>query len=289
MKTYSRLLLAVLLVPAAACLELETPDTDSLAGETDPGTEPEAEPTPTPTPTPEPDPGPPPPPPPPPRVAEGLNALYTFTAGAGTLVTDEAPGDPKLPLSFDDPAAATWIPGGGLSIVAPTILKASLAPGKIYDACQLSNEVTFEAWIRPANDTQNGPARIFTYSISTADRNFTLGQDATGYDARLRTSETDDNGTPATATGPGLVTPAAVQHVLFTRNLLEAAVWVDGVKVGTQALEGSFVGEWSRTYQLAIGNELTLDRPWLGDIYLAAVYCRSLTDEEVLQNYEAGY
>jgi hypothetical protein len=286
MTTCARLLLAALLAPLAACLDAGTLDAAGPAGGADGGRAASAdagEPAPTPAPDAE------PPPPRVLRVADGLTVLYTFSEGAGTRVDDRAPGEPKLPLTISDPLAATWIPGGGLAIVAPTIVRASIAPGKIFDACQISNEITFEAWVRPANDTQTGPARIFTYSTSTTNRNFTLAQDATSYDARLRTSQTDDNGTPSTNSGPGLVNPGAVQHVLFTRSLVEAAVWVDGVKIGVQALEGRFGGEWSRYYQLAIANELTLDRPWLGEIHLAAVYCRALTDAEVVQNFEAGY
>jgi hypothetical protein len=40
---------------------------------------------------------------------------------------------------------------------------------------------------------------------------------------------------------------------------------------------------------MALGNEITLDRPWRGEIFLAAVYCRSLSQLEVQQNFEAGY
>jgi hypothetical protein len=227
-------------------------------------------------------------PPRPERVAEGVQVLYLFDEGAGTRVVDHAPGTPGLPLSIPDPAAVSWLPGGGLAITAPTLLSVQLAARKVYTNCLASDEVTLEAWIRPATLEQDGPARIFTYSIDTTNRNFTLGQAAASYNARLRTTQTDNNGTPATVANEA-VSITEVQHVVFKRDALEASVWVNGVKSGQQALAGSFTNEWQPSYLLGIGNEITLDRPWLGEIYLAAVYCRALTDAEVLQNFEAGY
>jgi glycopeptide antibiotics resistance protein len=45
---------------------------------------------------------------------------------------------------------------------------------------------------------------------------------------------------------------------------------------------------WNPKFYLQLGNEGTLDRPWRGEIYLAAVYTRALNDQEVLANFTAG-
>jgi hypothetical protein len=50
------------------------------------------------------------------------------------------------------------------------------------------NEITIEAWVMPADDIQDGPARIVSLSADTGNRNFTLGQTTDYYDARLRTT-----------------------------------------------------------------------------------------------------
>ena len=41
-------------------------------------------------------------------------------------------------------------------------------------------------------------------------------------------------------------------------------------------------------YQLALANEHTSDRPWLGTYRLLAIYSRDLSQKEVEQNYQAG-
>lgn len=43
---------------------------------------------------------------------------------------------------------------------------------------------------------------------------------------------------------------------------------------------------WDRSFTLQLANEATLDRPWLGTIYLAAVYNRGLAPQEVARLYE---
>ena len=35
-------------------------------------------------------------------------------------------------------------------------------------------------------------------------------------------------------------------------------------------------------------NDQTRDRPWLGTIYLIAIYDRDLSEQEILQNFAAG-
>jgi len=52
-------------------------------------------------------------------------------------------------------------------------------------------------------------------------------------------------------------------------------------------LSADFIN-WSPKFHLQVGNEGTLDRPWRGAIYLAAVYTRALNDGEVLANFTAG-
>ena len=47
--------------------------------------------------------------------------------------------------------------------------------------------------------------------------------------------------------------------------------------------------DWTRPDQLAFGNETGGGAPWLGTIYLAAVYCKKLGPAEVQKNHAVGY
>jgi glycopeptide antibiotics resistance protein len=45
---------------------------------------------------------------------------------------------------------------------------------------------------------------------------------------------------------------------------------------------------WDPSFTFQLGNEATLNRPWLGKIYLVAIYRRALNPEEVTTNFKAG-
>lgn len=45
---------------------------------------------------------------------------------------------------------------------------------------------------------------------------------------------------------------------------------------------------WDNGFTFQLGNEGTLDRPWLGKLYLVAIYDRALRPDEVLTNFTAG-
>lgn len=45
---------------------------------------------------------------------------------------------------------------------------------------------------------------------------------------------------------------------------------------------------WDRGFALQIANEASLNRPWLGKIYLVAIYDRALAPEEIVRNFQLG-
>jgi hypothetical protein len=53
------------------------------------------------------------------------------------------------------------------------------------------------------------------------------------------------------------------------------------------SLSGSYTN-WDATDLFNIGNEGSNERPFVGEIYLVAVYDRALSPVEVLQNFDAG-
>ena len=49
------------------------------------------------------------------------------------------------------------------------------------------------------------------------------------------------------------------------------------------------VSNWDEGFRLALGNELTGDRPWLGELHRVAVYAKALDSEEIGRSAKAGY
>ncbi|MCK4315085.1 MAG: pre-peptidase C-terminal domain-containing protein, partial [Anaerolineae bacterium] len=228
----------------------------------------------------------------PPRVTSGLQVLYTFQEGSGTTVHDVSGVDPPLDLAVENGAAVSWIPGGGLSINSSTIVASAGTATKIINACKTSDEISIEVWVKPADTTQDGPARIVTLSDGARVRDFTLGQGLWGdqpsalYDVRLRTTTTGNNGVPSLTTPDGSLT-TDLSHVVYTRDASGVAkIYINGVVQMSGTVGGDF-SNWA-DFRFALADEFDPDdRTWLGELHLVAVYNRALNQAEVSQNFEA--
>jgi|GEM_PF-426534 len=221
------------------------------------------------------------------RVEDGLIAFYPFLEGSGSIVHDLSGYGAPLDLTIADPGNVTWLAGNGVSINSGTTIASGTPAGKIASACGVSNEITVEAWVAPANTSQGGPTRIATMSVDPFNRNWTLGQQGNDYIGRIRTSTSAVNGTPdLNGNNNGVTTN--LQHVVMTRNA--AGIWqiyVDGVLEVAGTRTGDF-SAWNANWQLALANELTDDRDWLGEMRLVAIYDKALSAGEIQQNYTVG-
>lgn len=220
------------------------------------------------------------------RIVEGLRVLYDFQEGEGKTVHDRSGFGEPLDLTIDDMKRVKW-GSGSLIVNSATTISSSSPATKIIDSARKTNALTIEAWIRPANANQTGPARIASISTSPTQRNVTLGQDGNRYDIRLRTTERDNNGLPSISTSESSVS-LRPSHVVFTRDRGgRASIYIDGKRV-SHAVSGGQFRNWDMGHELILGNEATGDRPWLGQLYLVAIYSRALTVNEVEKNFAAG-
>jgi len=233
-----------------------------------------------------------------PSRTDGLQVLYTFEEGEGLDVHDVSGVMPAFDLQLDNLVTNRWLPEGGIEITGPSVITSPEVAEKLFVACVQANAVSVELWIEPAMAAQTGPATIFTYS-KAQNRNLTIAQDTTRYRGSVMTSNPDpmvETGVLQTVQTPLDKTAVAVQHVVFTRDVTGVNVYINGAdaipppttppSMPPPAVDQS---EWSPAYQLAFGNETTGGRPWLGKIYMAAVYAKKLTAAEIATKFAAGY
>ena len=228
--------------------------------------------------------------------------LFTFDEDSGNTIFDGAIDiNPPINLTIEDESVVSRLTGGltvnpkASSLIASApIQKGTVNPiTRLVEACRNTGELTIEAWIKPANTTQEGPARIVTLSQNASRRNFTLGQGRSGledftadiYDVRLRTETTTLQGKPSTTT-PVQTLTTDLSHVVFTRNTSgEARIYVNGVQRVEQMVEGGFANWEFDPYRLALANEVTGERPWSGDYYYIAIYNQALNDRQIAAKY----
>ena len=222
------------------------------------------------------------------RYEDAQIALWEFKTGNGLLAYDTSGVDPAIDLNLSP--EVTWYGGWGITMNGGKAQGTTTASRKIFDVLQDSGEFSIEAWVVPANVTQE-MARIVTYSAGDTARNVTLQQTLYNYDFRLRTSETSLNGDPELSTpDDDEVLQATLQHVVVTYDPIEGRkIFVNGDLVSnTDPVPGGTLIDWQSTFAFVLGNEASGDSPWEGTIRLAAVHRRALTQEQVVQNFDVG-
>ena len=221
------------------------------------------------------------------RVSKNNLALYDFEEGTGNIIHNSIIEYNDLDMKINDTSAVNWIPNG-LEITGNAFIETNSFATSIINKIKQSNEITLEAWIRSENTTQNGPARIFTISENTTNRNVTLGQDADKYSVRLRTTETSSNGLPSLFTKDYSV-KENLTHLVYSRNSSGEVIFYINGKIDTiTSLDGDF-SNWDPNYKLGIGNEIQNDRLWLGKYYLLGIYDRALDSTEVKHNFNIKF
>lgn len=230
------------------------------------------------------------------RYSGTLIALYEFQEGEGTVVADTSGVAPANDLDLE--GDYEWLSAWGVQFDDGRAL--GRASYKLYDEiadpATGSGQYSVEAWVTNANITQDGPARIVTYSRSDGARNFTLGQVLYTYDFRNRAllDEVSNNGTPTLRTyDADQDAQDRLQHVVATYDQFRGRrIYVDGVF--TDDLDEVAPGRlwnWEREsgYRFALGDEVNQDdRHWEGQVRLVAVYDSALSQAQISQNYAAG-
>ena len=161
----------------------------------------------------------------------------------------------------------------GWSFAAPGIVIAG-PPHDWLEAARAAETLALSVLVRSRSAVQSGPARILTMSWDTHMRNLTLAQENGDLVLRLRTQETDLNGLRAGE-------PLARVRDVFRGPRWRAidlrirpgrlTIEIDGEAAVVAELPPAVIGTWDPAFSLALGNETTCDRPWLGDIRAAVV------------------
>ena len=220
------------------------------------------------------------------RSGDGLVVLYDFRLAKGSIVKDRSGVGKPLDLKIENPKNVRRTKGT-LEVRGKTLIRSDKPAAKVFNAVRRSGEITIEAWVRPANAKQDGPARMVTLSGGSSERNFTIGQEGDKVDVRLRTTKTSGNGIPS-LNSPGRSLAPRLTHIVYTRNRGgRARLFLNGKQQAEKRVPGA-MANWNGKYRLALANEFSSERPWLGTFHLVAIYSRDLSVGEVAQHFKAG-
>ena len=157
---------------------------------------------------------------------------------------------------------------GGVRFAEPGIALAKTPLGWV-EAAMRTQALDLFLRFRSSVTEQTGPARLLTLSRDTFERNLMVGQEGRDLVIRVRLPGTDEN---------GLIDKRPVARL---SNMFPTADWVDlrisiaqerllitlgGEAVWEEPLTSPPLDGWNDSYDLAMGNEVTCNRPWLGEI-----------------------
>ena len=223
------------------------------------------------------------------RFETNLIAKWEFKTGSGNIAFDTSGVDPALDLTLS--GQYNWVGGWGIQLLNGKAQGTTTSSRKLHDLIVGTGEFAIEAWVAPANVTQEGPARIVSYSGGRDRRNMTLGQTLYNYNALLRNSNTDLNGEPALSTADADEDlQAALQHVVYNYDPINGRrIFVNGVFTDDQdETEPAGLSDWDESFAMVLGNEASGDVPWAGIIRMVAVHNRALSEDQISKNFDVG-
>jgi hypothetical protein len=175
----------------------------------------------------------------------------------------------KAPSNDEHINGAVAVPDRGIQFLAAGIAYTEEPPPWLGDAISTSRfEVILE--IRTADQEQYGPARIFTLSSDRSHRNLSVGQWGPNLSVQIRTPYTNVDGLP-----PYLVKNTFANsdwHQIDVRiRPGNIEIRVDGETPIIAAMPVQPLEDWDPSFRIALGNELSGDNPWMGNIRKAVV------------------
>lgn len=231
------------------------------------------------------------------RHESNLVALWEFKTRQDAIAYDTSGIDPPINLALvsDLNGTVSWLSNYGLDFQGGRAQALTFDSEKLHTFIQSTGEYAIEAWVVPANVSQQG-SNIVSYSGTDTSRNFTLGQDMYNYDFynRVVADPARPNGDPFLSTGANdeELAQSSLQHVVANYSPIDGrSIYVNGVLVDvTDPVPGvtTINNVWDDGFTLILGNETSGNRPWYGHLRLLAIHNRTLSPAQIEQNFEVG-
>jgi len=230
------------------------------------------------------------------RYRDHLVALWEFKRQEGKAA-DTSGVEPLSPLYLSEEVGRMSSYGLRFDDKRASAVAPASTSRKIYDAIAKPNagsqQYSIEAWIAPANITQEGPKWVVSYGTETESVNFTLGQNLYNYDYRNRSLAfgIEESGTPALTTyDADEDAQPNLQHVVITYDQFRGRrIYVDAVWTDDEDVQGpGRLWSWDEDAKFYIGNTPGGYKGWEGQVRLVAVYSHALNEEQIQQNFNAG-
>jgi len=203
--------------------------------------------------------------------------VVMFARGGGGRLVGPRGGDAAPTMLHEGPNA---VADGTLMLMGGRTLIEGLND-LLLASCRTMNAITIVVEFSTDELRQDGPARIVSFSKDGLLRNFSICQQGADLVLRLRTTDTDLNGTKPEVR-LGKIEKDEKHKLVVTYKPGDLRVHLDGKRVDVSSITGDF-SNWEPC-QLVLGNEWKEDRPWLGKLNKVTLHARFMEDFESVLN-----
>ena len=228
------------------------------------------------------------------RHESNLVAMWEFREGSGPEAFDTSGIDPSITLQRQ--GSTQWLDGYGLDLSNGYAIANNFDSVKLKTFIEATGEYAIEAWVIPANVTQQN-ANIVGYSGGSA-RNFTLGQEMYNYEVYNRIDDPDPqslNGEPLFTTGDSgeELLQSSLQHVVANYDpLVGRSVYINGTLVNAPDPKAppTSIGNivWDDNFAFVLGADVAGVNNWDGQVRMVAIHNRTMTPAQIQQNFDVG-
>jgi hypothetical protein len=229
-------------------------------------------------------------------------ALWRFLEGEGKNISDTSGVNPGITLTLKGLEGSSddfnWIGGGGIQFAGAVAYGSAATSRKLYDLIAPGGEYSLEAWVLPANTTDE-KREIISYGDGAANRNFMLGQFKYDYRVFNRSNVTNSRGEPflsSVAVVDEGVLKSSLQHVVVTYDPVNGRrLYVNGDLASATLPDdrGTLANDWSTNYAVVLGNNLAQIDPnlagsaaWKGALRMVSVHKRALSPQQINVNFK---
>jgi len=224
------------------------------------------------------------------RYESDLIALWEFKAGTGSSTAFDTSGvEPAINLNLFGNVA--WLGSYGLDFSGGKAQASTTDSKKLSDLLKTAGEFSIETWVIPGNVSQED-VNIISYDAGSNAKNFALTQNAYSYIMHNRNSLSDTNGEPFLSTEDGgELLQSTLQHVVATYDPVNGRqIYINGALVNASdpITESTTINSWDDSFALVMGSSSANSKVWDGQIRMAAMHDKVLTQVQIQQNFDAG-
>jgi VanZ family protein len=193
------------------------------------------------------------------------------------------------PFHFSSPFAyvdnAADIRTNGATFELPGMLLSTAPAPALHATLTKGSGLTVAVWFSSQSFDQKELSRIFTYSLDPWRRNFALGQNGPNLYIRIKLTRGGRHADTLLVQAENVIRPGARQLVVMTYDFKTLRIFVDGKERAAVDRPGHFL-DWDPLSYLAVGNEVTGARPWLGTVEAAVIFRAALSETDVAMLFQ---